>query len=292
MIYDCFIFNNELDILDIRFHELNSVVDKFVLVESTVTHVNRKKPLYYKMNQKRYKEFEDKIIHIVVDDTPDVSLAWIINDFQFSQMIRGLKNCKPNDVILFGDVDEIPKAEKIKEWMNQKGKHKLFIEKLSYFYLNLSDYAQKPVNGTHMMLFRELIKYKTTWIAKYSKVDVEILNGGWHFSYISDIKGIEKKIESMAHQEFNNEKYNTPEKIRSSIINQKDLFNNGLKFRVESVSLLPKYVQDNQQKFKKYLLTPNNIRNKFIVNLISLCLDFKDFVRIKLRKVNKLTLNT
>jgi beta-1,4-mannosyl-glycoprotein beta-1,4-N-acetylglucosaminyltransferase len=135
MIYDCFLFNNELDVLEIRLHELNPVVDRFVLVESTLTHVNRPKPLYFQKNQYRFKEFTRKIIHVVVKDTPNVSLAWIINDYQFSQMVRGLKNCRENDIILFGDVDEIPKASKVLEWKEKEGRHKLFLQRLSYYYL-------------------------------------------------------------------------------------------------------------------------------------------------------------
>ena len=34
MVYDCFQFFNELDILKLRMHVLNDVVDKFVISES------------------------------------------------------------------------------------------------------------------------------------------------------------------------------------------------------------------------------------------------------------------
>jgi beta-1,4-mannosyl-glycoprotein beta-1,4-N-acetylglucosaminyltransferase len=33
MVYDCFTFYNELDLLEIRLHTLADVVDRFVLVE-------------------------------------------------------------------------------------------------------------------------------------------------------------------------------------------------------------------------------------------------------------------
>ena len=279
MIYDCFIFNNELDVLDIRLHELDSVVDKFVLVESTVTHVNKPKQLYFELNKDKYENFTKKIIHVVVRDTPDVSLAWIINDFQFSQMIRGLKNCKPEDIILFGDVDEIPKAEKVKEWKNKKGIHKLFIQKLSYYYLNLSEFSKKQVNGTHMMRYKDLTRLKSMWIAKYSKIDKEIPDGGWHFSYLMGIKEIQMKIQSMAHQEFNNQKYNTPEKIKIAMISKKDLFNNGLKFKVSNIDALPKYVQDNTEKFKTYILSYDNSSSSIMVFLIKNVLTIKGFAR-------------
>src|SRR4030042_2627609 len=69
-IYDCFPFHNELDLLEVRLHELYDVVDYFVLSESTRTHSGQFKPLYYKMNKPRFERFKDKIIHVIVDDMP------------------------------------------------------------------------------------------------------------------------------------------------------------------------------------------------------------------------------
>ena len=42
-IYDCFIFNNETDLLDIRLNILNDYVDYFVIVESLETFTGLKK---------------------------------------------------------------------------------------------------------------------------------------------------------------------------------------------------------------------------------------------------------
>ena len=47
MIYDCFPFNNELDILEIRLNILNDVVDKFILVEASKTQSLLDKPFYF-----------------------------------------------------------------------------------------------------------------------------------------------------------------------------------------------------------------------------------------------------
>lgn len=46
MVYDCFIFFNEFEQLNIRLHELNPIVDRFVLVESNQTFSGNMKPLY------------------------------------------------------------------------------------------------------------------------------------------------------------------------------------------------------------------------------------------------------
>ena len=63
MIYDGFMFFNELDILSIRLHTLDPFVEKFILVESTHTHSGRKKPLYFDeaRSENLFKKFENKI---------------------------------------------------------------------------------------------------------------------------------------------------------------------------------------------------------------------------------------
>ena len=44
MIIDSFIFNNELDLLELRLEQLDAVVDKFVFVEATTTFMGQGKP--------------------------------------------------------------------------------------------------------------------------------------------------------------------------------------------------------------------------------------------------------
>ena len=66
MIYDCFPFFNELDILEIRLNSLAPYVDRFVLSEMDVTHSGRPKPFYFSENKDRFKDFP--IIHILTVD--------------------------------------------------------------------------------------------------------------------------------------------------------------------------------------------------------------------------------
>ncbi len=290
MVYDCFLFNNELDILEIRLNELSSVVDKFVIVESTVKHVNVPKPLYYSENKKRFLKFKNKIIHIVVSDSPDVNLAWIINDFQFSQMARGLTKCKDTDTILLGDLDEIPKASRVKEYMDKPGKLKIFEQKLSFYYLNCVEYANPPWLGTRMITYKNFKKYDRAWVIKYSKVDVQIPDGGWHLTYIGDIKWIQEKLTGMTHQEFNNSRFNTPEKIARSISEGKDFLDAGRKFKPVSLDQLPLYVRKNKRKFGKYIIK-NLGSGSFYYPLISTYLISKEKMRVVYRNIRSTARN-
>jgi beta-1,4-mannosyl-glycoprotein beta-1,4-N-acetylglucosaminyltransferase len=67
-IIDCFTFYNELEMLEYRLKTLYDTVDYFVLSEATLTHVGKSKKMYYDKN--KFKEYADKIIHVIVDDFP------------------------------------------------------------------------------------------------------------------------------------------------------------------------------------------------------------------------------
>lgn len=282
MIYDCFLLNNELEVLEIRLNELDSVVDKFVITESTVTHMNKPKELFYYKNRGKFSKFKNKIIHNVIKDSPDVNNPWIINDFQFSQMARGLKEAKPQDVILFGDLDEIPKAEKIHEAISKVGIHKVFKQWLCYYFLNYASVKPFDWPGTHMMRYKDLVKIQSMWIAKYSPIDTFINEAGWHFSYIGGIKRIQQKISSQAHQEYNTNKYNTPENIMSAIRRGTDYMGAGVRFRVQGDDFLPAYVNRNKKKFSNLLLKKDF--NSVSTVPITFFLAILHHARIKARK--------
>ena len=103
-IYDCFQFFDEEHILDLRLNILNEFVDFFVMVESTTDHQGNSKKLNF--DSKKFKEFNNKIIYIVVDDTaeaikkPHIGGESLVEQHQRNSLTRGLKNCRDNDLIV------------------------------------------------------------------------------------------------------------------------------------------------------------------------------------------------
>ena len=53
MIIDAFLFCHELDTLELRLRILFDQVDLFILVESDLTFMGDKKPLFYSINKPR-----------------------------------------------------------------------------------------------------------------------------------------------------------------------------------------------------------------------------------------------
>lgn len=149
-VFDCFIFFNELDLLELRLNVLDSCVDYFVIVESAITFQGEDKEFIFENNRNRFAKFEKKIIYFKVekyaidfanlpyisepksvdekilnaiykyiDDCPHFDKTkefWWGNDFYQRECIwraLAVANPGPNDLIAISDVDEIPHPEAI-----------------------------------------------------------------------------------------------------------------------------------------------------------------------------------
>ena len=105
MVFDCFIFNDELDMLELRLRFLDNIVDRFVLVESERTLSGERKDLHFENNKLRFSGFSGKITHLVAPAN-DMG-AWEYEFFQRNFIKQGLINCSDEDIVLIADVDEI-----------------------------------------------------------------------------------------------------------------------------------------------------------------------------------------
>lgn len=141
-LYDCITFSDGLDILEIRLNVLDPYVDFFVIVEATKSHAGKPTPLYFQENSNRYAKFKEKIIHVVVEDMPDLSENMTrhgLAAYQRNQIKRGLTNCRDSDIIFISDMDEIPNPKKIASMivlLNTFWKILFFRQSMYYYYLN------------------------------------------------------------------------------------------------------------------------------------------------------------
>ena len=116
MVYDCFIFNDELELLEIRLNELSPVVDRFVLVEGDKTLSGRPKPLHFADHRQRFAEFSDRIVHLTItgDAWPDGHDSWTREWHQRNQIQAALEGCRLQDLIIISDADEIAHPDAVR----------------------------------------------------------------------------------------------------------------------------------------------------------------------------------
>jgi beta-1,4-mannosyl-glycoprotein beta-1,4-N-acetylglucosaminyltransferase len=290
MIYDCFTFFNELDLLEIRLNELNDTVDRFVLVEATKNHQGKDKPLYFNENKERFSRFSDKIIHVIVDKYPEnpSGNTWVFEHHQRNMIREGLKDCRPDDVIIISDLDEIPDKKKIMQYKDVSG-IKIFRQRTFYYFINcvsaddvtdnggrhrwhgsvMLDYADIGasiqelretslivMNLRHPKLLNRV--YWHLWTLKNVRLKgkklVFINDGGWHFSYLGGVERIIKKLEAFAHNEYNKEKYKDPKKIEEAINNGEDIFGRNFRYKFIGVdNSFPKYLREHLDRYSQFV---------------------------------------
>ncbi len=278
MIYDCFTFFNEFDILEIRLNELNDVVDYFVLVEADHTFQFDKKPFYFEENKERFSKFLDKIIHIKVNQYPkfipilNPFSPWKIEYHQRDMIKEGLKNCQDDDLILISDVDEIPKKHILKKYYHTLNEIIGLRYHMFYYYFNykISYDPQSRISrkesskGTfncaalapYKLVKKEKIHVirKNVFKARKKKTYSIIPDAGWHFSYLGDIDMIINKIESFSHTEFNYNQFKNKERLINILKEGKDLFDRNIEFEKVDLTFLPKYLQNNVNLYKPFFL--------------------------------------
>lgn len=249
MIYDCFYFFDELDLLEIRLNILNDFVDYFVISESNESFNGNKKELYFNQNRNKFKKFENKIIYNLVDDFPNnkeiLNKAynspntgnkahwWIREFYQKELIIKSLQNCVDDDIIFLSDLDEIWNPELLPIEIEDDKVYRP-IQKAYPFYLNTkSDQPYSDWTGTRICNFKTFKKYGANHVRTEREITgIPINNGGWHFSWLGQ----------NSSDKWND---NHPDNIiRYNIVKKYNI-------KIET-NELPDYLKLNKEKWKRY----------------------------------------
>ncbi len=280
MIYDCFTFFNELDLLEVRLNVLYDYVDKFIIVEGNKTHSGKDKELILEKNLKRYEKFTDKIMYIKVEDFPELDSNatdscgnnWLYENFQRDAIMRGLTECKPEDIVIISDLDEIPKPECIKKYKSGICSFVLLNMYYKFNCINISDLYQKkakicrykdlidPKQDIGNLEYCRFTRYGLPTYLRFCK-GKKFRNAGWHFSYLADVKGMLEKRIAQIEQHYNTEQNMNIEKMEKIVEEGKDILERDAKYENLKLSpkIFPKYLIDNREKFAHLIGQKNQI---------------------------------
>jgi len=233
-IVDCFIFYNELDMLNYRLNILKDIVDYFVIVEAKYTFSGKEKPLYFNDNKQMFNFCNNKIIHVIVSDFPhkypDIDYTknqqWENEIYHRDCIKKAIDrlNLNDNDVITITDLDEIPDPTILTTIKNNNIKVDVYSLEMDMYYYNLNTLLNNK------WYHAKILSYETLKKLNKSCNDIRFLNckliknGGWHLSYFGDSNIIKNKIQNFAHQEFNNNNFTDEEKINNRIKESRDVF--------------------------------------------------------------------
>ena len=275
--------------MELRFNILSPFIDKFIVCESRYSHSGKEKDI--KFNKSDFPEFENKIIHLVLDKEPKEIIkknSLNTSELRMNSIYRikeqrnyignVLKDFSNDDYVIYSDNDEIPNLENF-DFKENKEKIIIFKQKLFYYKFNLTlpnvdwygSKACKLKDLKNIDLLRAIKNKKYPFYRvdtffsniKYQSINL-LSNGGWHFSNLKSIEELERKfLNDENHSEYELQGHNI-DRIRENIKNRSIDYNHNAKkdssdrfsptkLQFTDIDILPSYLKINLDKYKEWI---------------------------------------
>ena len=206
MIWDTFLFAGELDILECRLRTLDRAVGRFVMAEAAWDHQGRPRLLSRPHQMARFARWARQITYVPVTTMPDIAhvhpykQGWVRENWQRGALL-GVLTAAPDDVILHGDVDEIPNPKALASLPPLTGARVL----LQRYHPFAADWQHPdPWHGTAVIPARVLAAHPNLIVHFHveRKSGPPIPDGGWHLSWYGGPDAIRAKAVMVAHSEY------------------------------------------------------------------------------------------
>ena len=309
MVIDCIPFFNELDILKLRLHILDPLVDRFVIEEATHTFSGLPKDLCFEKNREMFEEFLPKITYLVVDNSPEEISTHERDKFQKNALAKALTDASDEDVLILSDVDEIPNPAVLQELVKRFDPDKIYHlgQRNFYCYLNMEEVSGNLLSitgefpgverrmwlGTKVFAKKNIPESGIIDLREISPEDprsVRVADGGWHFGYMgscheTDVsRRVGTKVVAAAHQEYNTE--DVLAEVKDRLILGEDIFGRNAVFQWAVVDeSYPQYLLEHKSEYDYLIMPPISRGKKAFVKIWMLIKRFCRKVRRRIRRI-------
>jgi hypothetical protein len=208
MTVDIFLFNDEVDILRCRLHQLRSVVDRFIAIEGNLTLAGEPKP--YRLSALQAAG-EFSLVEVVradladLRDVPPQRQAWVAPGMEdhwkrdwkqraaCSVLVDGLD---PTTTVMFGDVDEIPRTEVVRDF---DGKKSRLMMQMLCFDVGMGT-ASDSWTGTVIGKRSEMKSFPHEHRSRDHNPMTP--RAGWHLTWLGGEEAVIAKVKMFAHGEM------------------------------------------------------------------------------------------
>ena len=232
---DTFMFSQETDMLLLRLLELGGVVDEFIVVESTMTFRRKTKPLHLHDASSCFQRWRHQLDALGIPgeklsaEDSSRNQLFVAADLAVARARQRADWDFADDEILVsdGDLDEIPRPEKYAllkhcaDWPRTPAP--LHFARVYYYSLNWRvasanggwlDWPRGPVVAPFSLVKPAGGSVISSEKLRHAYTDFEHLapafkDAGWHMSYFLSVEGIQTKLKSFSHPEFDNPPFNT-----------------------------------------------------------------------------------
>jgi glycosyltransferase involved in cell wall biosynthesis len=257
LVIDAVLFYQEFDMLEFRLKVLYPHVDYFVVVEADKTFSGKEKPFHYEGQKERFAWAADKIVYFKMRcDTSRLDLTsaptayqpdhdcWQIEYAQRGAIVAACEDFAEDDILIMGDVDEIPAPEAV-AWARQNVGLLPAACQQHFFFYDLRHLKHEVLLNSVFATMGTARALGTQELRNRRGVMTGLANAGWHLSYFGDADAIVRKIEAFSHQEFNVPEFKDKEHIRHCLASGEDLYKKTPKARQVGPEFFPPYFKEH-----------------------------------------------
>lgn len=238
-IIDSFLYNGE-PIVSFRLKLLDPIVDEFVVTECRFTHSGKEKPfLWCEKNADVFEPYMHKLRFIKIDEVPPMpedwmkrsysgfmknAMDWWRENYQRDVIVDKLDASEPF-ILICTDADEIPNPNIFanRESLYSQMSDPVYMQ-MMFFYYNFTWRKKEPWYHGFLVTDKTYKKDTLSNLRCYHPKRLMIGNGGWHCGYFFSIADLQRKIDSFAHQEWNQVRYKEPKHLQYCLEQGKDLY--------------------------------------------------------------------
>lgn len=240
-IYDLTLYNGEWEQFEIRYRELEDIVDQFIVFETDQSMNGKKKPFHTTLERSHYPKLRHVQREVAQSIGPNFT-SWDIERFHRDYLITLTDEVhgSPQDLLLLSDIDEIPSYKSVaftRDLLCSDNEYNTvykFEQRMFYYYFNTPLHVDW--HGTRMLKRRTLMQNFDGELSRVRHADGPLIkNAGWHFSTLGPAENIANKITDFTHQELNTAYYNNVRKIQSHMDLLTDLYDRDIKMSWEPI---------------------------------------------------------
>ena len=207
-IWDAFLFNDELGLLELRLRHLAGTVDHVVIVEADRTFSGLPKPLHFAESGMDTTWFPGTVEGVVVS-LPEDARPWDRENAQRGALGAHLVGrAAPDDLLLIGDVDELPRPDvllRLADTLREPARLRMVDALYHANWHQPRPWTLGPVvtrlAGLDHPSIRGTLGERLSDDARF--VEEYVPDAGWHLSFLGGPDAVVAKLAAYSHQELN-----------------------------------------------------------------------------------------
>ena len=208
VIVDVFMFDDEFDMLDCRLYQLAGIVDRFIAIEGNTSFTGIPKEFHLSRNIGRFRGYPLDVVKVDMTGPtgpvlerpwmePGTIDNWWRESIQRNGARRLLADLPDDTVLIYGDVDEIPRRYVVKGYRGE----------------------EPQVMAMTMLVYSTKLWFPAMWagpvIGRKREIGIDINairevrwhlssipDAGWHLSWFGNPERREEKLKRQSHQEL------------------------------------------------------------------------------------------